>query len=50
MNAEHGGTPGVEANMLKIRGTEVQQKISEMLMRAMGYYALPHIPEAMEYG
>ena len=50
MNAEQGKAPGVEANMLKIRGTEVQQKISGMLMKAMGYYALPHVPEAMEYG
>ena len=50
MNAEQGKAPGVEANMLKIRGTEVQQKISEMLMKAMGWYALPHVPEAMEYG
>ena len=50
MNAEHGGAPGVEANMLKIRGTDVQQKISEMLMKAMGYYVLPHVPEALEYG
>ena len=50
MNAEQGDAPGVEANMLKIRGTDVQQKISEMLMKAMGYYALPCIPEALEYG
>ncbi len=50
VNAEQGEAPGMEANMLKIRGTEVQQKISEMLMKAMGYYALPHVPEAMEYG
>ena len=50
MNAEQGKAPGVEANMLKIRGTEVQQKISGMLMKAMGYYALPYVPEAMEYG
>ena len=50
MNAEQGEAPGVEANILKIRGTEVQQKISEMLMKAMGYYALPYVPEAMEYG
>ena len=50
MSAEQGEAPGVEANMLKIRGTEVQQKISEMLMKAMGYYALPHVHEAMEYG
>ena len=50
MNAEQGKSPGVEANMLKIRGTGVQQKISEMLMKAMGYYAAPYIPEALEYG
>ena len=50
MTAERGESPGVEANMLKIRGTDVQQKISEMLMKAMGYYALPHVPETLEYG
>ena len=50
MNAEQDQSPGVEANMLKIRGTDVQQKISEMLMKAIGYYAAPYVPEAMEYG
>ena len=50
MDAGQGKAPGVEANMLKIRGTDVQQKISGMLMKAMGYYAAPHVPEAMEYG
>ena len=50
MDAEQGKSPGVEANMLKIRGTEVQQKISGMLMKAMGCYAAPFLPEAMEYG
>ena len=50
MNAEQGQSPGMEANMLKIRGTDMQQKISEMLMKAMGYYAAPYVPEAMEYG
>ena len=50
MDAEQGKAPGVEANMLKIRGTDVQQKISEMMMKAVGYYALPHVPEAMEFG
>ena len=49
-NAEQGKAPGVEANILKVRGTDVQQKISEMLMKAVGYYALPFVPEAMEYG
>jgi alkylation response protein AidB-like acyl-CoA dehydrogenase len=36
--------------MLKIRGTDIQQKITELLMKAMGYYAAPFVPEAMEYG
>jgi hypothetical protein len=31
--------PGPEASMLKIRGTEVQQRILELAMQALGYYA-----------
>ena len=50
MDAEQGAAPGVEGNMLKIRGTELQQTISEMLMKAVGYYAAPYLPEAMEFG
>ena len=50
MKEQAGGAPGVEANMLKIRGTHVQQKITAMLMKAMGYYAAPYLPQAMEYG
>ena len=50
MSAREGEAPGPEANMLKIRGTDVQQKITELLMKAMGYYAAPFVPEAMEYG
>ena len=45
-----GEPPGPEANVLKIRGTELQQKISELLMQAMGYYAMPFVPEALEHG
>jgi alkylation response protein AidB-like acyl-CoA dehydrogenase len=48
--AAKGEAPGPEANVLKIRGTELQQKISELLMQAMGYYAMPFLPEALEYG
>jgi alkylation response protein AidB-like acyl-CoA dehydrogenase len=48
--AAKGQPPGPEANVLKIRGTELQQKISELLMRAMGYYAMPWLPEAKEHG
>ncbi|MGC1386628.1 MAG: acyl-CoA dehydrogenase family protein [Steroidobacteraceae bacterium] len=42
--------PGPQASMLKIRGSEIQQDISELLMRAAGPYALPMHREAMEAG
>lgn len=49
--AEHGSrAPGPEASMLKIKGSEIQQDISELLMRAVGAYALPMRREAMEAG
>jgi alkylation response protein AidB-like acyl-CoA dehydrogenase len=48
--AARGEAPGPEANVLKIRGTEIQQRIAELLMQAVGYYAMPYIPEALEYG
>ena len=50
MAAAKGEAPGPEANALKIRGTEIQQRIAELLMQAIGYYAIPYVPEAMEYG
>jgi len=49
-NAEQGAAPGIEANLLKIRGTDLQQRIAELLMKAMGYYAAPYVPQAMEHG
>jgi alkylation response protein AidB-like acyl-CoA dehydrogenase len=33
--------PGPEASILKIKGTEIHQAISEMKMQAVGHYALP---------
>jgi alkylation response protein AidB-like acyl-CoA dehydrogenase len=50
MTAASGAPIGAEVSMLKLRGTEIQQRISELLMQAMGYYANPYLPEAMEYG
>ena len=41
---------GPEASILKIRGTEIHQSISELLLRAVGPYALPFRREAMEAG
>jgi len=39
------GSPGPASSMLKTRSTEVQMAISELAMRAIGYYAAPHQPE-----
>ena len=37
---ENGGHPGAESSILKIKGTEMQQKISELFVEASGEYAL----------
>jgi len=42
--------PGPEASVLKIKGTEIQQAISELMMLAVGPYALPWRKEEMEAG
>ena len=41
---------GAEASMLKIRGTEVQQRITELTAEALGYYAQAHVPEQLTEG
>jgi alkylation response protein AidB-like acyl-CoA dehydrogenase len=46
----HSPAAGPEASILKIRGTEIHQSISELMMRAVGPYALPFRREAMEAG
>jgi alkylation response protein AidB-like acyl-CoA dehydrogenase len=45
-----GKPPGPEANLLKIRGTEVQQRITELTLEAVGYYANPYVPDALKDG
>ena len=42
------GPPGAEASMLKVLGSRLQQRVSELLMRAAGARALPFEPEAFE--
>jgi len=42
--------PGPEASILKIKGTEILQSISELLMRAAGPWALPFEREAPAAG
>lgn len=45
-----GRTPGAEASILKVRGTEIQQRLSELALEALGYFANPYIAEAQEAG
>ncbi len=45
-----GQGPGPESSILKIRGTEIQQRISELALEAVGYYAhLPHMPPGTNF-
>jgi alkylation response protein AidB-like acyl-CoA dehydrogenase len=43
-----GRAPGAEASILKIKGTELQQAITELMMEALGPYALPFEPAAFD--
>ena len=45
-----GKNPLDIAGLLKIRGSEIQQRYSELMMLAAGPFALPFIEEAMEAG
>mgnify|MGYP002720433043 FL=1 len=50
-NGEKGGKNSLDiAGLLKIRGSEIQQRYSELMMLAAGPFALPLIREAMEAG
>ncbi|MFQ5956037.1 MAG: acyl-CoA dehydrogenase family protein, partial [Kiloniellales bacterium] len=42
--------PGPEPSILKIKGTEIQQTLTELLMQAVGHYASPYVKEAFEEG
>ena len=48
--AQDGGVPGPESSMLKIKGTQIRQELSDLLRRAVGPYALPFTPEVLEDG
>jgi alkylation response protein AidB-like acyl-CoA dehydrogenase len=51
LSAERGGKQTLDvAGLLKIRGSEIQQRYTELMMLAAGPYALPFIYEAMEAG
>ena len=46
--AAAGGAPGVEASMLKVKGTIIRQEINDLARRAVGPYAMPFVSEAVE--
>ena len=51
LSAEKSGKNSLDiAGLLKIRGSEIQQRYSELMMLAAGPFALPFIEEAMEAG
>ncbi len=46
--AKGGHTPGVEASMLKVKGSVIRQEINDLARRAAGPYALPFANETLE--
>lgn len=51
LSAEKSGKNSLDiAGLLKIKGSEIQQRYSELMMLAAGPFALPLIHEAMEAG
>jgi alkylation response protein AidB-like acyl-CoA dehydrogenase len=51
LSAEKSGRQSLDvAGLLKIRGSEIQQRYTELMMLAAGPYAVPFVREAMEAG
>ncbi|MEJ8838499.1 acyl-CoA dehydrogenase family protein [Ramlibacter sp. AN1133] len=51
LSAEKSGKNPLDiAGLLKIKGSEIQQRYSELMMLAAGPYAIPFVLEAMEAG
>ncbi|MDE2429205.1 MAG: acyl-CoA dehydrogenase family protein [Burkholderiales bacterium] len=46
--SQDSGRPGPEASLLKIKGTEIQQRLTELMMEAAGPYSLPFDPAFLE--
>ncbi|WP_165856412.1 acyl-CoA dehydrogenase family protein [Marinobacter sp. JSM 1782161] len=47
-SVEGGGVPGAESSMLKVRGTEIRQTITDLSRRALGPYAQPFVEEELD--
>ncbi|MES3003040.1 MAG: acyl-CoA dehydrogenase family protein [Pseudomonadota bacterium] len=51
LSAEKSGKNSLDiAGLLKIKGSEIQQRYSELMMLAAGPYSVPYIREAMDAG
>ena len=51
LSAEKSGKNSLDiAGLLKIKGSEIQQRYTELMMLAAGPYSLPYMREAMEAG
>jgi alkylation response protein AidB-like acyl-CoA dehydrogenase len=51
LGAQAGGGKALDiAGLLKIRGSEIQQRYTELMMLAAGPYSLPYVREAMAAG
>lgn len=48
--AAGGSAGGVESSMLKIKGTEIRQEITDLARRVYGPHALPFVPESFDEG
>lgn len=49
ISRDHAGRgPGPEASMLKVKGTEVQQVLTELMLEAVGPYGMPFDPAYLE--
>ncbi len=46
--AKDGGVPGAESSILKIKGTEIRQAITNLRRKIIGPYALPFLEEELE--
>jgi alkylation response protein AidB-like acyl-CoA dehydrogenase len=46
----HGGTPGAQASIMKTRGTEISQALTELAIEAVGAYGAPFQPHATKPG
>ncbi|MBL8552290.1 MAG: acyl-CoA dehydrogenase family protein [Hyphomonadaceae bacterium] len=49
-NEQAGRGPGVESSLLKIKGTEIQQRLTELTLEAVGNYASPDFRSFPETG